>query len=124
MYHCCLTSNEQHCIYIHEFTTKTSLQTMQIVFPWVSEYDSVSPLHGTTPPNGSSASNNAGNNFTIRLYDGTYMSNCGIQTRRTLLLPVLMASCVFDSSRVSCRFLEKLYPRVGVLLVSKVKLVR
>lgn len=25
MYHCCLTSNEQHCIYIHEFMTKTSL---------------------------------------------------------------------------------------------------
>lgn len=54
--------------------------------PWVSEYDSVSPLHGTTPPNGSSASNNAGNNFTIRLYDGTYMSKCFSCMEITMLL--------------------------------------
>lgn len=39
MYHCCLTSNEQHCIYIHEFMTKTSLQTMQIVLVKRSLYD-------------------------------------------------------------------------------------
>jgi hypothetical protein len=57
MYHCCLTSNEQHCIYIHEFMTKTSLQTMQIVLvkrTWTGLWAGVYMTRNILPCNGPS----------------------------------------------------------------------